>query len=110
MIITCLKGGTLELSKTRLTEVTGFIRAPYYVRLKEWITKPDTFEIRPTDDYNAFHPAKETQFSIGCRHFSEEVYNQILQAAKLTTREKPIRKTKRKSTKTAKARKKSKRK
>jgi len=101
MIILDENGGQLELSKTRLTEITGYVDSPYSVSLKEWITKPDSFNIQTEFGYSFHHPAHEGGLSIGCRHFSEEVYGQIVSAAKLAARKKP---------KTAKARKKSKRK
>ena len=82
MLIKCLRNKDLELSETRLTEVTGFYSSPYYINLKEWITKPETFTIRRTDGICKFHPGYQGGRSIGCRYFSKEAYAKIVRAAK----------------------------
>lgn len=95
MIIKCLKDGDLELSATRLTEISKYINRPYYIVLKEWISKPDSFKVRTVNPgVHQFHPGYEGGFSIGCRHFEESVYKKIVRAAKKAAGVKPVRKTK----------------
>lgn len=91
MIIKDLRGGELELSKSLLTEVTGYYSEPYFVKLRDLRASGGGIAIYPVS-----HPQDplSEQFStatctIGCREFSPATFAKILKAAGV----KPVRKT-----------------
>ena len=94
MIIKCSKGGKLELSKTKLTELTGFRVEPYYVLLKDLRKK--NFLVRCVrNEYKIYYSLEETgPNSIGCRHFSPATFAKILKAAGIKEKRKPAKKKK----------------
>ena len=99
------RGQDLMLTATRLTQLEKNESHPYYINLKEWRLNPNTFKVYRADGSYSFHPGHEGGLSIGCEHFTEKEYAKITQAADAAARKKPVRKTKRKPAKTAKARK-----
>ena len=92
MIIKCVNGGKLELSKTKLTEVTGFIADPYFLKLSSlrklkgqygYVTIypcPGTITAAnfPQGPVTECDPDTRT---IGCRTFSPTTFAKILKAA-----------------------------
>jgi hypothetical protein len=93
MIIKDIDGGELELTKTRLTEISGGTSEPfkYYLLLKN--LKPTSVTIRLTykknpDGYRTPYPAQVHRIfcRIGCRTFSPTTFNQIMKAARAARR------------------------
>jgi hypothetical protein len=88
VIIKDVNGGTLRLSKTRLTEVTGqTAHLRYFLLLKDLRASEEpllnTTEHHTGKNYQPWIDAKikPENFSIGCRTFSEKVFKQIMRAA-----------------------------
>ena len=102
MIIKCSRGGKLDLSKDRLTEITGYFSEPYYVRLKD-LTKKMFYLRCVRNEYKIdYVPNENGPNTVGCRQFSPKVYKQIMQAAKAAVRKtKVARKPKSKTRKVA---------
>jgi hypothetical protein len=106
MIIECVKGGTLELSKTKLTEITGYIADPYFLNLsaiRKTKGKYGQVLIYPcpgTVTAENYPEAVETEFypdtcTIGCRTFLPATFAKILKAAGVR-KTKPAKKVARK--------------
>lgn len=103
-IITDISGGTLRLSKTRLTELTG--GTSFYLKLKDFAKKfkeegkSGSFIVRIYSKVlnggsvviHVGVPGKRTDFvgnviqtgKIGCRTLSKKDFNKVLKAAKAT--------------------------
>lgn len=94
-IITDINGGTLKLSKTRLTEVTGsavpgilwYLPLETLAKAKslEWLsifTKWGTGKVRGAAN---FEPSINR---IGCRSFDDATFKKIMKAARATTKKK----------------------
>ena len=97
MIITDVRGGKLELSKTRLTEVAGgaIPEMLWYLPLKTLARAGDYQELRilstRSHDGNHLHGYAKLELSsnrIGCRYFDDATFKKIMKAARATTKKK----------------------
>jgi hypothetical protein len=96
VIIKDIYGGELNLTKTRLTEVSGGSTgtAKYYLKLSSLpLRKNGEITIRLTSGENPYEyndrcnvSMDSEELSIGCREFDTDTFNQILKAARAARR------------------------
>jgi hypothetical protein len=95
MIITDLNGGTLELSKTKLTEVTGesVPGTLWFLPLKSLLEPINKWGLKifnRMEDGPAWGWAGFEAGRIGCRAFDAATFKKIMAAAQRTTKAKPV--------------------
>jgi len=97
MIITDLNGGTLELSKTKLTEVTGesVPGTLWFLPLKSLLKPVGIYGLEiftHTELYGLDNGwvRFEAGHRIGCRTFDAATFKKIMAAAKRATKAKPV--------------------